>query len=55
MRDQLGQEDCSVVFDQAIYAKAFEIVCQIPHQFQRIVLRLGPFHTTYMFIEKRFE
>ena len=57
MADQLGQEDCIVVFDQAIYAKALEIVWQNAHQFQRIVLRLGAFHTASMFlaiIGKRF-
>lgn len=43
--DQLGQIDCSVVFDQAIYAKAQQIIWQNPVEFQRIVLRLGAFHT----------
>ena len=45
MADQLGQRDVIIVFDQAIYAKALEIVWQNPQQFQRVVLRMGTFHT----------
>ena len=33
MADQLGQRDVIIVFDQAIYAKALEIVWQIPSNF----------------------
>ena len=57
MADQLGQRDVIVVFDQAIYAKALEIVWQNPQEFQRVVLRMGTFHTVCAFlaaIGKRF-
>lgn len=57
MADQLGQRDVIIVFDQAIYAKALEIVWQNPQQFQRVVLRMGTFHTVCAFlaaIGKRF-
>ena len=57
MADQLGQRDMIIVFDQAIYAQALEIVWQNPQQFQRVVLRMGIFHTVCTFlaaIGKRF-
>ena len=38
------------MFDQAIYAKALEIVWQNPQQFQRVVLRMGTFHTVCAFL-----
>lgn len=46
-----------IVFDQAIYAKALEIVWQNPEEFQRLVIRMGSFHTICSFmaaIGKRF-
>ena len=57
MADQLGQKDVSVVFDQAIYAKALEIQWQNQEEFKRIVVRIGAFHTICAFmaaIGKRF-
>lgn len=57
MADQLGQNDVIVVFDQAIYAKALEIIWQDHDQFKCVVLRLGTFHTICAFlaaIGKRF-
>ena len=57
MADQLGQRDVIIVFDQAIYPKALEIVWQNPQQFQRVVLRMGTFHTVCAFLSaigKRF-
>ena len=57
MADQLGQEDVIVVFDQAIYAKALEIKWQREEEFQRLVVRMGTFHTLCAFIAaigKRF-
>ena len=50
MADQLGQRDLIIVFDQAIYAKALEIAWQNPQQFQRVVLRMGTFHTVCAFL-----
>ena len=57
MGDQLGQHDVIVVFDQAIYAKALEVLWQNLEQFQRLVVRIGSFHTICAFlaaIGKRF-
>ena len=57
MADQLGQEDVIVVFDQAIYAKALEIIWQNQEKFKRLVVRMGTFHTICAFlaaIGKRF-
>ena len=57
MADQLGQHDVIVVFDQAIYAKALEVLWQNKDQFQRLVVRIGSFHTICAFlaaIDKRF-
>ena len=44
------------VFDQAIYAKAFEVKCKEYEKFKPTVLRLGTFHTlgTLISIGKRF-
>ncbi|CAG2186230.1 unnamed protein product [Mytilus edulis] len=55
--DKLGQRDVVIVFDQAIYAKALEIIWQKPVEFERVVLRMGAFHTACAFIAvigKRF-
>lgn len=55
--DQLGQHDVIIVFDQAIYAKALEVLWQNKDQFQRLVIRIGSFHTICAFlaaIGKRF-
>lgn len=57
MADQLGQHDVILVFDQAIYAKALEIQWQNQEEFQRLVIRMGAFHTICAFmaaIGKRF-
>lgn len=57
MADQLGQRDVIVVLDQAIYAKALEVLWQNKDQFQRLVVRIGSFHTICTFlaaIGKRF-
>ena len=57
MADQLGQHDVIVVFDKAIYAKALEVPWQKKDQFQRLVVRIGSFHTICAFlaaIGKRF-
>ena len=54
---QLGQNDVIIVFDQAIYAKALEVLWQNKDQFQRLVIRIGSFHTICAFlaaIGKRF-
>ena len=50
MANMIKQTDCTVVFDQAIYAKAIEIIWQRPVAFDRIVVRLGAFHTAATFL-----
>ena len=50
MADELGQRDVVIVFDQAIYAKALEIVWQNPQRFKCVVFRMGTFHTVCMFL-----
>ena len=42
--DELEQHDVVITLDQAIYAKAQEIICKHPDEFSRVVLRLGSFH-----------
>ena len=50
MADQIGQKEVIVVFDYAIYAKAVEIVSQKNEELNRIVLRMGAFHTACIFV-----
>ena len=50
MADMLGQQDCPIIVDQAIYCKALEIVWANPQQFKEIVLCLGPFHIACTFL-----
>ena len=55
--DQLGQQNVIIVFDQAIYAKALEVIWQNQVTFQRLVVRMGSFYTICSFlaaIRKRF-
>ena len=57
MADELGQRDCVVVFDQALYARAIQIIWQNKDLASRIVLRMGAFHTACTFLRvlgKRF-
>lgn len=57
MGDQLNQSDVVVVLDQAIYAKALEVIWQNQEQFRRMVVRMGSFHIMCAFmaaIGKRF-
>ena len=49
MADQLNQHDIIVVLDQAIYAKALEVIWQNQEQFRRLVVRMGSFHTICAF------
>ena len=45
IQDQLGLEYIVIVCDQAIYAKAIEVLWAHTSKFNAIVLRLGGFHT----------
>ena len=55
--DRFGQHDVVIVLDQAIYAKALEIIWKHQADFERVVLRMGAFHIACTFmavIGKRF-
>ena len=57
MATQLGLDDTVVVLDQAIYAKAVEVVWKHTEEFKAIVLRMGSFHITCVLLSvigKRF-
>ena len=52
-----GQPDIVITFDQAIYAKAQEIIWDTNSEFNNVVVRMGAFHTSMIFmtvIGKRF-
>ncbi|KAJ8050266.1 hypothetical protein HOLleu_03400 [Holothuria leucospilota] len=54
---KLEQEEIVVVLDQAIYSKALQIVWKESQRFNKVILRLGAFHTTCVMlgvIGKRF-
>ena len=55
----LHLENIVCVFDQALYAKAVEIIWKHSDKFQtKIIIRLGVFHMTCMFLStigKRFQ
>ena len=48
--DALQQASAIVMFDQAIYAKSKEIVRRNPPEYQRVVVRMGAFHTACVFM-----
>lgn len=50
MGKKLGQDDIIIVMDQAIYAKAQEIVLQRNREFENVVLRMGSFHVITTFL-----
>ena len=57
MGKKLGQDNIIIVMDQAIYAKAQEIVLQKNREFENVVLRMGAFHVITTFLAvlgKRF-
>ena len=45
IRKELFQEAIVVVMDQAIYAKATEVIWKQKERFLNIILRMGTFHT----------
>ena len=47
--DQLGQQNVIIVFDQAIYAKALEVIWQNQITFQHLIVRMGSFHDLLLF------
>ena len=58
IKETLHLESIVLVFDQAIYAKAAEIVWKQNPKFESVILRLGVFHTLCTFfgiIGKRFQ
>ena len=57
MAIQMGLDDTVVVLDQAIYAKALEVIWKQKEEFRSIVLRMGSFHIACVFLSvlgKRF-
>ena len=57
MARSAGQNHAVIVFYQAVYAKAQEVVWKQPQQFHNTVLRMGAFHiacTLLAVIGKRF-
>ena len=58
MGKEIGIKDIMVVFDLATYAKAIEVRWQKQEELNKVVIRLGAFHTVCTFIAvigKRFE
>jgi len=58
IRTSLNLDSIVVVFDQALYAKAAEIVWKHKDKYKAVVLRLGAFHTIMVVLSilgKRFE
>ena len=58
IKDTLQLKSIVVVLDQALYAKATEIVSKYPNIFKGIVLRMGEFHTICTLLSilgKRFQ
>lgn len=58
IKEALQLKSIVLVFDQALYAKATEIVWKHPDHFSDIVLRMGVFHTVctlLSIIGKRFQ
>ena len=57
MTQKIEQTSTVIVLDQAIYAKALEILRRHQEEFSSVVLRMGSFHFTCVFltvIGKRF-
>lgn len=57
MANRLGLDDTVIVLDQAIYAKALEVVWKQQQEFKSVVLMMGDFHVACVFlavIGKRF-
>eukprot|EP00117_Sycon_ciliatum_P049998 scpid66835/ scgid35355/ len=57
MAQQANLPFTMVVLDQAIYAKALDIVLQRPEEFRTVILRMGGFHITMTLLSvigKRF-
>ncbi|CAH1248853.1 Hypp8457 [Branchiostoma lanceolatum] len=58
IKDALHLKSIVLVFDQALYAKATEIIWKHPHTFKDIVPRMGMFHTLLTMLSiigKRFQ
>ena len=58
IKSQLNMESIVCVYDQAIYAKAYQIKCKEPAKFKEIFLMMGTFHiimTFFAVIAARFK
>ena len=54
---QMGLDNTVVVLDQAIYAKALDVIWKQKEEFRSVVLCMGNFHIAYVFLSvlgKRF-
>ena len=49
IKDQLKLPSTVCVYDQAIYAKAFQIKCKEPDKSQDVFLIMGTFHVIFKF------
>ncbi len=50
IKNELKLKEIVCVFDQAIYCKAIEIKLKHMDQFNEVILRMGTFHVTCIFI-----
>ena len=49
-KDQLNVKPIACVYDQAIYAKAYQIKCKEQEKFQDLFLMMGTFHIILTFL-----
>ena len=50
IKDQLNLKSIVCIYDQAIYAKAYQIKCKEQEKFQDLFLMIGTFHITLTFL-----
>ncbi|XP_066917320.1 uncharacterized protein [Clytia hemisphaerica] len=50
IKDQLNVKSIVCVYDQAIYAKAYQIKCKEPEKFKSVFLMMGTFHIIMTFL-----
>ena len=50
IKDQLNLKSIVCLFDQAIYAKAYQIKCKEQEKFQELFLMMGTFHIILIFL-----
>ena len=50
IKDQLNLKSIVCIYDQAVYAKAYQIKCKEQEKFQDLFLMIGTFHITLTFL-----